>query len=111
MIAQGDLFLVPFPFSNQSGKKVRPVVVISNNEYNKKSEDLIIVGVTSNLIHDNYTLSLSQNDLEEGNLITECIIKADNVLRLNKDLVIKKIGNLRKQKTKQIIDLFKSVLQ
>ena len=31
MIEQRDLLLMPFPFSDQSGRKVRPVIVISNN--------------------------------------------------------------------------------
>jgi len=52
MIEKGDLILVPFPFSDQSGRKVRPVIVISNNNFNKHSEDLIVVGVTSNISKD-----------------------------------------------------------
>ena len=38
MMEQQDLLLVPFPFSDQSGRKVRPVIVISNNEFNDYSE-------------------------------------------------------------------------
>ena len=47
MIEQRDLLLVPFPFSDQSGIKVRPVIVISNNSFNSDSEDILVVGVTS----------------------------------------------------------------
>ena len=52
MIEQRDLILVPFPFSNQSGKKVRSVVVMSNNEFNNRSEDVIVIGVSSNILKD-----------------------------------------------------------
>ena len=52
MMEQRDLLLVPFPFSDQSGRKVRPVIVISNNDFNRHSEDAIVVGVTSNLSKD-----------------------------------------------------------
>ena len=48
MMEQRDLLLVPFPFSDQKGKKVRPVIVISNDEFNNNSEDVLVVGVTSN---------------------------------------------------------------
>lgn len=44
MIEQRDLLLVPFPFSDQTGKKVRPVVVIIKNSFNSHSEDVIVVG-------------------------------------------------------------------
>ena len=57
MIEQKDLLLVPFPFSDQSGRKVRPVIVISNNEFNKYSEDVIVIGVTSNILKDKYTIN------------------------------------------------------
>jgi len=62
MIEQRDLLLVPFPFSDQSGKKVRHVIVISNNEFNEQSEDIIVVGVTSNLSKNKYTVKLDNKD-------------------------------------------------
>ena len=54
MIEQRGILLVPFPFSDQSGRKVRPVVVASNNEFNNSSEDIIVFGVTSNILKDIY---------------------------------------------------------
>ena len=94
MIEQRDLLLVPFPFSDQSGRKIRPVVVISNNSFNGSSEDVIVVGATSNIKKDRYALSMTNNDLEEGKLFTNCMIKVENILRLEKGLIIKKIGKI-----------------
>jgi mRNA interferase MazF len=34
---QGDILLIPIPFTDLSSQKRRPVIVISNNEYNGKS--------------------------------------------------------------------------
>ncbi len=89
MIAQRDLLLVPFPFSDQSGRKVRPVVVVSNDDFNKRSEDVIVVGVTSNVKKETYAVSLTSKDLESGILFANCTIKVENILRLEKGLVIK----------------------
>ena len=94
MIEQRDLLLVPFPFSDQSGRKVRPVIVISNNEFNKHSDDALVIGVTSNISKDKYTISLNNRDLEEGKLSTVCCIKVENVLKIERDLIIKKIGKV-----------------
>jgi|SRR3989344_8301457 len=104
MIEQKDLLLVPFPFSDQSGRKVRPVIVISNNEFNKYSDDVLVIGVTSNILKDKYTINLTNNNLDEGKLFTNCIIKVENLLKLDKELVIKKIGKINKETLKNIIN-------
>ena len=104
MTEQKDLLLVPFPFSDHSGRKVRPVIVISNNEFNSYSDDVIVVGVTSNISKDKYTINLTNNELDEGKLSTTCCIKVENVLKLDKELIIKKIGKINKETLKKIID-------
>jgi mRNA interferase MazF len=111
MMRQRDLVLVPFPFSDQSGRKVRPVVILSNDSYNDHSEDVLVVGVTSNISKDMYTLGLGNPDLEEGKLVTKCCIKVENILRIDKELVIKKIGKIKKIKLKKIIDILMKILE
>lgn len=104
MIEQRDILLVPFPFSDQSGKKVRPVIVISNDEFNESSEDILVVGVTSNISKDKYTLKLTNSDLEEGKLFSHCCIKVENILKIDKELIIKKIGKIKKNILSTILD-------
>lgn len=101
---QGELLLVPFPFSDQSGRKVRPVIIVSNNEFNKYSDDIIVIGVTSNYLKDRYSISLTDDNLDEGKLLTKCVVKIENILKLDKELIIKKIGKINKQTLKDIIN-------
>ncbi len=110
MIEQRDIILVPFPFSDQSSRKVRPGIVISNNEFNKNSEDVLIVGVTSNLSKGIYTLSLTSEDLDEGKLFTKCCIKSENLLKIDKDLIVKKIGVINKNTFTKIIKLILKII-
>ena len=102
MISQREILLVPFPFSDQSDKKVRPVIVISNNNFNSHSEDVIVVGLTSNISKDSYTVDLNLNDLEEGRINELCCIKVENLLKIENELVIKKIGKIKKEILKNI---------
>lgn len=111
VIEQRDLLLVPFPFSDQSGRKIRPVVVISNDSFNSYSEDILVIGITSNVKKERYALNLTNKDLESGNLITNCMIKVENILRLEKDLIIKKIGKISQQKLKEIYETLDKILK
>lgn len=43
----GDVVLVPFPFSDQSGTKKRPAVVVSIAGYNIGRRDIVIMAITS----------------------------------------------------------------
>jgi len=43
----GDVVLVPFPFTDQSGIKKRPAVVVSSAIYNANRRDLVIMAITS----------------------------------------------------------------
>jgi mRNA interferase MazF len=43
----GDVVLVPFPFTDQSGAKKRPAVIVSSSGYNAHRRDLVIMAITS----------------------------------------------------------------
>jgi mRNA-degrading endonuclease toxin of MazEF toxin-antitoxin module len=46
---KGDVVLVPIGFTDQSGAKRRPAVVISSDPYNTQSPDVMIASITGNL--------------------------------------------------------------
>ena len=107
MIEQRELLLVPFPFSDQSGRKVRPVLVLSNEGYNKSGEDLIVCAITSNLKTGKFTVIIDGKDLESGKLYQKSSIKVDGLLKISKNLIIKNIGVIGKntfQKVRNILD-------
>lgn len=45
----GDVVLVPFPFTDQSGAKKRPAVIVSGSGYNTGRRDLLIMAITSQI--------------------------------------------------------------
>ncbi|MBI4615036.1 MAG: type II toxin-antitoxin system PemK/MazF family toxin [Planctomycetes bacterium] len=46
-LARGDVILVPFPFSDLTGRKARPAVVLSTREYARRMGDLVVAMLTS----------------------------------------------------------------
>ena len=108
-INQRDLFLVPFPFSDFSGKKVRPVVVVSNDKFNNSFQDIIVCGITSNIDKDFYSVKIGNEYLEEGGLFNPCCVKAVNILKINKKLCIKKIGKVKKETFSSVLEKLDSI--
>lgn len=94
---QADIILVPFPFSDLSGAKKRPVLIISNNDYNNNHSDLVTCGITSNILDREYSVLINNENLAEGNLPITSIIKTDKLFTLDKSIVQKKIGRLNPQ--------------
>ncbi len=94
-VQQRDIFLVPFPFSDFSGKKIRPVLVISKDKFNESSEDVIVCSLTSNIVKEFYSVYVENKDLEEGKLFDPCCVKVENILKMDKKLLIKNIGKLK----------------
>lgn len=41
--------LVSFVFSDESGKKLRPAVVISSAAYNRSRQEIVVAAITSNI--------------------------------------------------------------
>ncbi len=46
---KGDVILVPFAFTDRSGVKRRPAVVVSGDDYNQQTPDIVIASITGNL--------------------------------------------------------------
>jgi len=109
MINQRDILLVPFPFSDQSGRKVRPVLVLSGDVYNKKCGDVIVCAITSNLRTDDYSIIIDAKKLESGKLYEKSSIKVDSLLKIDKDLVIKNVGTLNKDTFQEVISVLMKI--
>jgi mRNA interferase MazF len=89
---QGYIVLVPFPFSNLSSTKIRPVLIISNDSYNSISADVIVCGITSNLKPTNFSIEIDQSDLLSGTLKVKSKIKVDAITALEKSIILKSIA-------------------
>lgn len=92
---QGDIVLVPFPFSNLMNIKKRPVLILSKNSYNNKTRDIITCGITSNINDSDCSVVIDNKDLISGNLPVQSRIKADKLFTLEQSIIIKKLGKVK----------------
>jgi mRNA interferase MazF len=90
MPERGDLLLVPFPFTDLSAAKRRPVLVITAAD---SYGDFIALAVTSRPQAE-HGVALTATDLVSGSLPAPSWIRTDRVVTLNRNLVVKSIGRV-----------------
>lgn len=91
-VHQKEIVLLPYPFSDLEGKKVRPAVIVSNDKLNENSDDCIVVPLTSVLKEEPYSIRINQEDLVSGKLIKPSRVRTDKLFTVEKRLTIMKIG-------------------
>ena len=94
---QGDILVVPFPFSNLRAIIQKPVLVLSNDSYNKNSDDIITCGITSNLKDTSCSVMIDNNNLSGGKIPIQSRIKVDKLFTVEKRIVKKKIAKVNKE--------------
>lgn len=67
---QRDIVLTKFPFSNLADFKVRQVLVLSKNSYNRKYADVVVCAVTSNLEESEYVHTINNGIIGRRTLET-----------------------------------------
>ncbi|MEW6729065.1 MAG: type II toxin-antitoxin system PemK/MazF family toxin [Pseudomonadota bacterium] len=90
MFEAGSILLIPFPFTDMSSSKRRPVLALTAPD---AFGDFIALPVTSRAHHE-HTMPLSNADLQAGQLPVESWIRLDRVVTLSAGLVVKVIGKV-----------------
>lgn len=107
---QRDIVLVPFPFADQSGQKVRPALIVSNDKFNQLSDDVIVCAITSTIKPSKYSIIINKNDLESGILYETSSIKIENIFKIKKSLIIKPIGTINKILFQRVVDIIHNLI-
>jgi mRNA interferase MazF len=91
---KGKIVLIPFPFTDLSGQKVRPAVIL--NSQNKK-EDCIVCFVSSvkNSKLDTFDIKVKANT--KNGLKIDSIIKISKIATLDKKTILGELGELDKE--------------
>ena len=95
MYKQRQIVLVPFPYSDLSATKRRPVLGISNDDYNNRFDDLVVCAITSTMRVDGYSLALTNDDLEIGLLPESSVVKAHKLFTIHTSRVLRIFSQVR----------------
>lgn len=89
----GDVVLVPFPFTDQSGAKKRPAVIVSSSGYNAGRRDLVIMAITSQVRTPLGFGEALVADWQAAGLIKPSVLKPV-VTTIEQGLVVRTMGAL-----------------
>lgn len=88
-VKQQDIVLINFPFSDLSGAKVRPALVVSNNQYNQEKLDCVVLAMTSNLSKSEYKVIIESKDLDSGSLPVKSAVRVDKPFSILQSKILK----------------------
>lgn len=106
---QGDIVLIPVPFSDLSSGKRRPVIVLSSNAYNDAAQDMVVVAMTSNPRSVPYSIPVTSADLQQGRLNRPGRVRADKVYNLAQRIAVRRFGRVRPAFLDGIVDALRQL--
>ena len=108
IFSKGDIVIIPVPFTDNRGYKLRPAVVISNDTVHQTG-DVMIVQITSKQKQDNLSISLTNNDVTD-NLPTKSYIRVHKIFVLEQKLIKGIVSGLKPSKYQELIGRIKQII-
>lgn len=93
---KGDLVLIPFPFTDLSGTKKRPAIVLVSTE-----NDVTVSFVSSQMKWSSSHNIVLNPSLKNG-LKVSSLVRLSKIATINKDLVLGKLGELSLRELNEI---------
>ena len=90
---KGDVVLVPFDFTDRSGSKWRPAVVVSSNRYNAETPDVLVASITGNTRALRHPGDHPLSEWRAAGLVTPSLAQT-KIATIENRLVGRKLGTL-----------------
>ena len=99
---QRELVLLPYPFTDQGSSKVRPAIIVSNDNFNKRCQDCVMIPLTIVIKDEPFSLIIEQDNLESGKLLKQSRVRIDKLFTIKKSLIMMKIGKVNDKTLEKI---------
>ena len=92
--SRGDVVLVGFVFADESGRKLRPAVVISSAAYQRARQEVVVAAITSNVRRRLFGDHLI-GDWQGAGLLFPSVV-AGIIRTIKRTMIARKLGSLAK---------------
>ena len=99
-MSKGSIVLVPFPFTDLSGNKVRPALVLY---VSKNGEDCVVAFISSIKQKTQTQFEIPIKSSNANGLKTDSIVRVDKIATLQKKIILGDFGKLELE-TLNIVD-------
>ncbi|MBA3633625.1 MAG: type II toxin-antitoxin system PemK/MazF family toxin [Acidobacteria bacterium] len=89
----------------------RPVLIISNDDYNREFHDVVVCVLTSNQHKDSYSVALENDDLEIGVLPENSIVKAHKLFTIHQSKIIRKFSLVKDEYFEQVAAKIRNLIE
>ena len=105
---KGEIVVIPFPFSDLSGSKRRPALVLAD----LSGQDILLCQITSqNSPKDIFAIPFTSSDFNSGSLPVASNIRINRLFTADKDLIIKSVGIIKSQTHQKVIDAIVNLIR
>lgn len=103
---KGDVVVAPFPFSDLSGAKRRPMLVVAE----LAGDDIIVCQITSKARSDGYSIVITDTDFAGGKLHQESHARPSRVFTADSNIILYRAGTLLPAKLQEVVDKIIQIL-
>jgi len=103
---KGDVVVIPFPFSDLSGTKKRPALVLAD----LPGDDILLCQITSQNTKDGFAIPLTLNDFSTGSLPVASNIRPTRIFTADKNIIVRKTGTIKFVITQKVIKVLTDLL-
>jgi len=98
-VQRGDVVLVDYPYSDRTGSKVRPCLVVQNDRNNQRLDDTIVVTISktthrASVEPTQLLIDLGTPEGHQSGLLFSSAAQCENILTVDCKFIIRKIGTL-----------------
>jgi mRNA interferase MazF len=114
-ISRGDIVLLPVPDTSGAPGKIRPALVVSNNQNNARLQDAIVAIITKTthracIERTQLLIDLATAEGRQSGLLHDSAIKCERLHAIMQSLIHRKIGSLPAATMLLIDDCLKAAL-
>jgi mRNA interferase MazF len=96
---KGEVVIIPFPFSDLSGSKRRPALVLAD----LPGDDILLCQITSQNTKDNFAVSLNISDFQNGSLPVNSYIRPSRIFTADKKMIVRSAGRINMIVHQQVV--------
>lgn len=114
-VRRADIVLVDFPYSDQTGSKVRPALVVQADLWNQRLDDTILAVITSSRHRrvgaaTQLVIDITTAEGQQTGLRLNSVIQCENLLTYDQALILRVLGRLSSAAMQQIDVCLKAAL-